>query len=113
LIRINALGKGESVSIKNTTNNSDIIITWLFDLANQNDLLFNSVDNILFDPSAQTLIDQTFYSIDSEDLLHFSAYLDNDINQFIPKKIKNDTLVFQKSTATNNTIQIATLKPYL
>jgi hypothetical protein len=107
-LKFQSLGLNETISIKNISNNSDILIRWNYGVANANDIEFNSYWGTFFDTVTGKEINSSYiiwdYTYDL--LLYFNSH--NSIN---PYGIVNyDNLIFQKNTASNNTITIQNLK---
>jgi len=113
LINLQALAQNEYIQITNLTTNSDIKITWLNAVANPNALLFNSVNNTLFDQSMQTKIDPAYYDIDSDTKtpLFFNHYLQSSNNPNLLVQRNTDDLKLQSTSANN--ISITTLKAFI
>jgi hypothetical protein len=107
-LKFSALGQNETISIKNISNNSDILITWNYQVANTNDIEFNSYWGTFFDTVTGKEINTSYiswdYTLDS--LLYFS-----DLNSINPYSMRTtDNLILQKNTSSNNTITIQNLK---
>lgn len=113
LISLEALNQNEYVQVTNLTTSSDVKITWLNTTANANNLLFNSVDNIVYDPTTQEEINPLYYSIDSDRKipLYFEHYLQEFNNPNLLVQRDYDELVIQ-STASNS-ITISTLQAFI
>jgi len=113
LINLQPLSQNQFIQVTNLTTNSDIKITWLNVIANPNNLLFISVNNILYDPLTQTEIDPTYYTItsDTDTPLFFNHYLQSSNNPNLLVQRSADDLKLQSSSANN--ISITTLKAFL
>lgn len=113
LIELENLSQDQFVQVTNLTTDSDVKITWLNTVANANDLLYNSVNNMLYDPINQTEINPEFYSIDSDTKtpLYFEHYLQTSNNPNLLVQRDYDNLKIQSSAS--NQIQITTLKAFI
>jgi hypothetical protein len=113
LIKFDPLGQNEWIEIKNTSNNSGTRITWVGDTANTNDVVFNSRNGVFVDSVTEEYLNYTkvVYDIaeNVDDFLYFSPLYSR--NPFLGI-IEGETLTFQKSASSNNTISIDLLKTY-
>jgi len=112
-ILLDALSQNQFIQVTNLTTDSDLKITWLDAVANPNDLLFISVDNLLYDPVTQNEIDPSYYEVDSDTNtpLFFSHYLQSSNNPNLLIQRDTDDLMLH-STATNQ-ITLQTLKAFI
>lgn len=110
LIKFNPLTKGETIRIANLTNDSDILITWVGDSPNTNDIVFNSYFCEFFDvvTGKQITYNSINYTFTLDQLLYSEPSLT--INPYI--RPFSQTFLFQKNTASDNTITIQNLNTY-
>ncbi len=110
-ILFDPISKGESYSIKNSSNGSDIILTWNADLPNTNAFIYNSYYKSCFDyaTGAKITPESGAISIDyTTDLLYFDGL----ITENVFAKTTTQNLIVQKNTSTDKSIFIKNLKTY-
>ena len=62
LIEMGGLRQGQSLRIQNTSNGSDLQITWLNSVASPDIISYNSIKNNWYNTATKAEIDPTFYS---------------------------------------------------
>jgi hypothetical protein len=113
LIQLENLNTEEFIHVVNLTTNSDVLIKWTHNVISPVRLLYNSVNNLLYDLDSKTEINPTFYTVDSltNEFLFFSNYINADKNFNLLKQTEVDELKLQSSSA--NQISITNLKTFV
>lgn len=111
-IELTAMNDGQSIEIRNITNNTAIKITWLAGAQSDNVLVYNSYTGKLYETTSETDIDPGSYLAeipdDANDRLYFSALSAVRQVRFQPK----EQVRLTNSTGTNLDVKIDVLPAY-
>jgi len=110
LIEMGGLSQGQSLRIQNTSNGSDLQITWLNSVASPTAISYNSIKNSWYNTATKAEIDPTFYSFiyPSKRPLFFSPLA----TQNMTININPESLTLTKNTTGNLTVKIEALQTY-